>query len=348
MLWPVSAEPTRARGRFAVAVAAAALGGWIAPWSASTALAQEREAARAAASAAVYVEAGECASAPLAQVLSLLRVELGARLRERPELQVVRVRIECSGDDVLVTASPPDAPVRSQRLSLTAVPVSLRPRIVALQAAEIVRESELPAAQDRVQPAREPRLPSTAAAPGDPARTSGARDAAVLHHGVQLQLFAQASSYHRDGRWLGGAGVRVELALFSLRVGIDGAFATRGDASQLGSDRVLSAYLAPHVAWPFTAGRMAARLGVGHAIGFARITGDSSDPAAVAGTVSGPWMAPFMLAGASYALGSAFALQLRAEAGWVVLSVIGEVARAQSVELSGLWTNLQLGVALAF
>ena len=348
MLSAVSAELTGARGRFAVALAMAVAAGSIAPRSASTALAQEREQALGGVSAPVYVEAGECNTAPLAQVLPLLRVELGDRLSEAPELQDLRVRIECSGDDVLVTALPSDAPVRSQRLSLTAVPASLRPRIVALQVAEIVREHDLPAAQAGVQraPSQQPSQPTPASTA--PARASVAPDTAVLHDGLQLQLFAQASSYHRDGRWLGGAGVRVEHELFSLRAGIDGVFATRSDASQLGTDRVVSAYLAPHLAWPFAAGRVAARLGIGHAVGFARISGDSGDPAVVAGTVSGPWMAPFVLAGASYALGPACALLVRAEAGWVVLGVIGEVARAKSVELSGLWTNLQLGAALAF
>ena len=344
MLWPVSAELNWTRGRFAVAVAIAVLAACIAPWFATPARAQQRAEQSTAASVPVYVEAGECSAAPPTQVLPLLRVELGARLRAAPELDALRVRIECSGDEVIVAAFASNAPARIRRLSLVAVPPSLRPRIVALQVAEIVREHDLPGAQNGARAAQAPR-PAQAASRSEAPNVA---DATRLHGGVQLQLFAQASSYHRDGRWLGGGGVRVEQALFSLRAGIDAVFATRGDSSQLGSDRVLSAYLAPHVAWPFAAGRTAARVGLGHAVGFARITGDSADPAAVAGIVSGPWMAPFALAGASYALGSAFALHVRAEVGWVVLPVIGEVARAKSVELSGLWTNLQLGAALAF
>jgi hypothetical protein len=282
--------------------------------------------------------------APREQVLPLLRVELGSRLLVAPVQDAVRVRIECSVDAVLVSAWLVHAPPRSQRLNLTAVPASLRARIVALQVAEIVREQ--PAVAVDVGPPARP-----APAPARPSRRLTAIDAPAqdaLRDGLQLQLFAQASAYHRDGRWLAGAGVRVEHGLSALRFGLDAVLSTRGDGSELGSDRVLCAYLAPHVAWRFSAGRTAVRVGVGQALGHAWIRGDSSDADAIAGSVNGPWAAPFVLAGASHALGAAFAVHVRAEVGWVVLPVIGEVARAEDVELGGLWTNLQLGAAFAF
>jgi hypothetical protein len=344
----VSAERF-ASGRFAAAVGVAVVAAIVAPGPAGTARAQDsasiaRAEERTAQSSAVYVEAGPCSVVPREQVLPLLRVELGPRLLAAPAQDAVRVRIECSVDAVLVSAWLADAPPRSQRLNLTAVPASLRARIVALQVAEIVREHPAVAA-GVIQPAR------PAPAPLRPSSRAAAIDAPaqdVLRNGLQLQLFAQASAYHRDGRWLAGAGVRVEHGLSALRFGLDAVLATRGDGSELGRDRVLSAYVAPHVAWRFSAGRTAARLGVGQAIGHAWIRGDSRDADGIAGRVNGPWAAPFVLAGASHALGSAFAVHVRAEAGWVVLPVIGEVARARDVELSGLWTNFQLGAALAF
>jgi hypothetical protein len=359
MLWPVNAERVRAPRPCVAVVIAAVVGACAVPWRASPARAQEHGAASAAQAeehgvatgGAVYVDvaSGECNAAPRAQLTRLLRVELGARLREQPDPDALHVRIECTGPEVLVTALPSGAPARSQRLSLSGVPPSLRPRIVALQVAEIVRERDPPALQGGVRQAQARRpLPSPPPASGEGEASSAAPAAAGLRDGVQLQLFAQASAHHRDGRWLAGAGGRVELGLFALRVGLDAVLAMRGDDSELGSDRALLGYLAPHVAWPLAAGRAGARLGVGYAIGFARITGQSDRPEAVAGTVTGPWMAPYALAAASYALGAAFALHVRAEAGWVALPVIGEIARARNVEISGLWTNLQLGAALAF
>jgi len=326
--WPVIAEPLGASGRVAVAFVAL-----VALAAARAARAQESKPA----GAPVYVEAGSCPAAPFEQVVPFLRIELGARLLSAPAAGALRVRIDCSQDQVLVSAIAADSAARIQRLDLAAAPSSLRPRIVALQVAEIVRERDPPSVP--AAPRRAPIAGPAASAEPDPER---------LEPGVQLQLFAQASAFERDGRWLWGAGLRLEYSLFALRAGIDAVLATRNDASELGTDRVWSAYLAPHVAWLVRASRTTARVGVGHTIGVARVSGESTHPLGVAGNVTGAWAAPFALAGVGYAITAALRLDLRAEAGWVLLPVVGEVARARNVEIAGLWTNVQLGAALAF
>jgi hypothetical protein len=87
---------------------------------------------------------------------------------------------------------------------------------------------------------------------------------------------------------------------------------------------------------------------VGQALGVARIDGESSDPSARAGRVTGAWAAPYALIGVRYAVTAAFGVDARAEAGWVLLPVTAEVARAKSVEVRGLWSNVQVGASLAF
>ena len=296
----------------------------------------------------VYVEASACEAVALDAILPLLRIELGTRLRDSPSTDALHIRLDCAEDAALVTASTPAGPVHAQRVDLAGTPFALRPRIVALQLAEMAREHDASRDAAAATPAAAPRATGLepaqverAAAPTEP----GDGEGTTLD--VELELFAQASAFHDDDRWLWGGGLRAEMPLGPLRAGIDLGIAARGDAGELGTDSVLALHAGPHLVYRARLGRTDLRAGAGYAVGYARLSGESEVEHADAAVVSGLWGAPFALLGASYAFTRALRIEARAEAGWVLQSIVGEVARADDVELDGLWTSLQLGASLA-
>jgi hypothetical protein len=105
--------------------------------------------------------------------------------------------------------------------------------------------------------------------------------------------------------------------------------------------------LSPYAAWHVSASGVAVRLGAGYALGMARIAGTAENGRAFGGSVTGLWGGPYALAGIAYAATDAVDLDLRAEAGWVLLPVAGQVAGGNDVAVQGPWVGLQLGVSLA-
>ena len=294
-----------------------------------------------------YVEIGACNATPADEVMSILRVELGARLVDTPREAGCHVTVECYGNIVLVSVAAPGRPKRSHRTNLSGSPPNVRPRIVAIQIAEVVRDiAREPEPPPGPEGPPKVTLPSFVPAPLGPERPTetGPREPPGP---VALAAFAVASTFRLDGRWLLGGGLRLDYSHGWVSAGVDATLATRQDALDLGTAEMLVTRLSPHVAWRLASSAVALRLGAGYALGWAKITGQPAGSAAVGGTVTGAWTGPYALAGVAWAMAGDLSLDLRAEAGWVMVPVIGEVARGSDVAVQGAWTSVLAGFSLA-
>jgi hypothetical protein len=119
------------------------------------------------------------------------------------------------------------------------------------------------------------------------------------------------------------------------------------EAFAQGRAHALLAYGSPYAAWQGRWGPAWARLGAGYALGVARLSGQSTDPRASAGTTVGPWTAPYGLVAVGGAITDGVGVEARGQLGWVTSSVVGEVAGAPGVALERLWSSLELGVVIA-
>src|SRR5271157_4113240 len=103
--------------------------------------------------------------------MAVLRVEIAARLVEGAATDApYTIGLECADDAVTVTASAPARPDRTYRTSLLGAPIDVRPRIVALAIAEIVRELDR---ESTLQSPNVPPLPSLPAPDGRGERDGG-------------------------------------------------------------------------------------------------------------------------------------------------------------------------------
>lgn len=285
----------------------------------------------------VVVDLSRCDSALATPMLQLLRIELGERVNSAADAQSLRAVIACEPQQAALQVGSPTGLARSEQLSLSETPVDLRPRVLALQLAELVRSLD-----QALQ-----REPKTQAAPHAPMARMATPSPASPQQPARLQLgvFGQLTSFSADGRWLAGAGVRLRYEYKALALGLDGAFALRTFEPRLGEVRVIWGYAAPHLAWVLRLADARVKLGAGYALGAASVRGANPSPSAAAATQRGFWAAPYALLELGYAVTPRALLWLQASAGWVHARVIGEVARGTDVALSGVWTQLQVGAA---
>jgi hypothetical protein len=164
---------------------------------------------------------------------------------------------------------------------------------------------------------------------------------------VFLSALGEAASFRLDGKWLLGGGLRFEYARRLLSAGIDAVFLAADETAPLGTARVLLPYASPYVGVGMGAGRFQARLGGGYAFGAASLSGHATEPGARAATIAGAWMAPYAFGQLGIAVTEVLRIDLRAQVGWVTASVEGTVEGGADVDLGGLWTSMQLGVAFS-
>jgi hypothetical protein len=292
--------------------------------------------------APAHVRGESCEPAAFSELMRVLRVELGAAPLVSARTSAVDVQVTCTGDQVAIAARRASAPARVELLELATVPLDLRPRIVALRIAEVLRD---PTARAAPAP---PSTPATALPPVREAATDDASRRLAPARKFAASALAQLSFFHGDGRPLWGAGLQLAYAATGLSIALDAALATRRDDSALGHVRVLSCQLAPQLTWGFALADAIVRLGAGYAFGLASLRGEATSPNAGAATRVGFWSAPFALAALEYPLGRAVRLRVQALAGRVLPAVIGEVTRADDVQISGVWTQLSAGAAVPF
>jgi hypothetical protein len=283
----------------------------------------------------------ECSAAPAPELRHALRIELGARLSDAPDRTALQVRLTCTQDAVQLHVTSPRGTTRSELLALAGASPDLRPRIVALRIAELVRSVDAEAARVEVASTSVAAMPVTTAREAPPPR-------ATSHW--RLGAFAQLLSFQRDGRWLAGAGLRVGYDWRVLSLALDAALASRSFSSRLGEARATLGHLAPQLAASLNVHRLSFRFGVGYALGFAQLRGSARSSAATpagAAERTGVWAAPFAALELAYAASARVQLRTQASLGWVHARVIGEVERARDIQVAGLLTQFQLGLALA-
>jgi hypothetical protein len=302
------------------------------------------------ASLPVHVETSECQGTLLEQIVPLLRVEIGPQIVDAPtDGASCRVVVECSGDQVALSATAPERPPGLQRIDLASSPPGVRARIVALAIAELVRDLLLvaPAETPRGGALRVDRAPGSEGPERDRPAVSPRADDGAAARRTEIGAYAQAIAFASDGRWLAGGGIHFEHARGFACVGLDARMATGTEQNDLGTASFSLADLSPWVAWRSVVGRTVVRLGAGYALGVARINGRANGDRAVAATVSGPYTAPFGLAALSYGLSEALNVEARGQAGWVTSPVVGLVDGGADIRLEGGWASMQIGMALA-
>jgi hypothetical protein len=163
-----------------------------------------------------------------------------------------------------------------------------------------------------------------------------------------LGAFAQTSTFQHGGVWLAGGGLRFDYVYRRSCFGLDAALLTTTERfDPTGSARIVLAYGSPFAAWHERWGPLQTRLGVGYALGAARLSGQALDARAFAGTITGPWSAPYALAALALTLTDGLGVDARGRIGWVTSPVIGEVSGGGEAALRGLWASVEVGLAIA-
>jgi hypothetical protein len=289
----------------------------------------------------VHVESSDCPLAPLDDVLTVLRVEIPARLTDEASLTAYSIAIDCGPDAVRITASTPAQGTRTTRMALGGAPPSLRARIVALAIAETVDDLDREAAQAPSPPVEPQAHAAQPALDGDASTRRS-----LVYRRVHTGAFAQTSTFRLDSRWLTGGGLRFESSAGHLCTGIDTVILSDTQSFGFGTAQSLLVYSSPYAAWAVNFGDLGVKSGVGYALGAARLSGHATAPRFTAATVAGPWTAPYGFAALSLAVTEGLRAEARAQAGWVTSTVVGEVTGGGDVHFEGLWASAQIGLAL--
>jgi hypothetical protein len=285
----------------------------------------------------VFVARSACETVPFAEIAAVLRVELLNRLVEDPPADAYRAAIDCTGDLVAISVTLPGGAGKSRQTNLAGSPPNVRPRIVALAIAELVRDVDREPVRI-VAPERPPSPPKDVPKPPPPLPP---------RRTVELGAFAQTSSFRLDGVWLTGGGLRFDYVYRWFCVGFDVAALQTVERFTQGSAQVFLGYGSPFVAWNERWGRAQTFLGAGYALGVAHLAGQANDARAFAGTTSGPWAAPYAFAALAVVVADGVTFDARGQVGWVTSPVIGNVTGGHDVALEGLWASVQLGLAIA-
>ena len=289
--------------------------------------------------AGVRIESSTCRHALVDDVQHLARVELnGAGLPEGTDAP--RVVLSCSGRTVLLRAVLGNEG-DSRQLDLDTTDDGLRARVIALASAELVRDTAGRAAR-----------PQPAAAEGAPApsRPSSAPHAAPpVAHPVssnRLAAFGKLSNFGSSFEPLYGGGIEFSRDLGRFAFGLGPELLASQRATALGSVDLLAADLSLRVALRFRSRSAPGEVGLGHALGLARIEGKAASPNADSGRVSGTWASPFVFAQFEPRLWEPLFLLVSVQFGVVTVPVRGQVARAADVGFAGVWGGLSLGCGL--
>jgi hypothetical protein len=143
-----------------------------------------------------------------------------------------------------------------------------------------------------------------------------------------------------------GGGIRFDFAQTWWSAGLDAGAAARGETTELGKVNALLVYMSPYAAGRWAQGPLTVRLGAGFAFGVGQITGSANSGGVIQDKVTGPWGSPYALVDFGLSPSDAISFNLRGQAGWATIPVVGYVDRGREVDLKGLWTSAQIGVAL--
>ena len=289
----------------------------------------------------VRIESSTCPHGLVDDVQHLARVELnGVALPQG--VDAPRVILTCAGRVTLIRVVLGDEN-DSRQLDLDQTDDTLRARVIALASAELVRDTAKRSLHLPAPPAKPlPPAPLPQASVPFVGLLPPARAAAKS----RLVAFGKLSNFDSsfDPLYGGGLGFAHDIGRLSLGLGSE-LLASERDVA-LGSVQVLAADFSLRLALRFPSSILPSEVGVGHALGVARIRGKANSGEADGQTISGTWAGPFVFGGFESQLGEPFFLQLAGQLGIVTLPVHGQVARSQDLRVSGVWAGFSLGLGL--
>jgi hypothetical protein len=289
----------------------------------------------------LQLDGSACTALRLDDVLPYAQVEVGSRLADSTDPEAEPVVVKCMGDRITILVSGPDKTPRSYRTDLGSTPASVRPRIVAIAIAEVLHDLDIVPRRPDSPPNRVAPVIRRERAVEPPPPKPAPKGA------TELAAFWQANRFQLDGRWLMGGGIRFDFAQTWWSVGLDAGAAARGESTELGKVNVLLVYMSPYAAGRWVQGPLTVRLGAGYAFGVGQVSGATTTPLVIQDKVRGPWGSPYALVDFGLAATDSISFNFRGQAGWVTIPVVGYVDRGREVDMKGLWTSAQIGVAFA-
>jgi len=288
----------------------------------------------------VRIESSTCAHALVDEVDRILRVELkSASLGAGAEPP--RLILSCSEHVSLIRALA-NGHESSRQVDLVHTDPALHGRVIALAAAELLRDT----ASGETEPSPPSPSPSpskaTRAVEVAPPSLEPERGPSVS----RLIVFAKLENFGAHFEPLTGGGLGFSHDIGRLSLGLGPTLATGDLKLSLGQVRELVADLSLRAAYRFPNRTLPGEIGVGHALGLARMSATSSEPNALASKLSGVWAGPFAFGTLDIGIAEPLFLELAAELGVVTFPVRGKVQNDSDVEIAGLWGGVSLGLGL--
>ncbi|HTA88223.1 MAG TPA: hypothetical protein VK745_01555 [Polyangiaceae bacterium] len=293
---------------------------------------------------ALHLESSTCSHALVDEVQRFTRIELKNTSTSGGET-APRVILSCSEHVSLIRALV-NGHESSRQLDLDLTEAALRPRVIALAIAELVRDT---ARGEAVEPPEvSPPAPVKPAPEVEPAPSERPRAPPTS----RLVVLAKLENFGGSFQPLSGGGLGFSHDVGRLSFGLGPALATGQRNFALGSVHVLAADLSLRLALRFPNRALPGEIGIGHALGLARVTGAAAgaatnDAARVqSGYVTGAWAGPFLFGTLDVSVADPLFLEVAAQLGVVTFPVSGEVSGESDVKVAGLWSGVSLGLGL--
>jgi hypothetical protein len=293
------------------------------------------------------LEIKACPKVPTESVRRILSIEIGDLLLAESDGMPAdgdRLTIRCVGNFAWVQAAGQagSAPFE-QIVSLNDFPGDAAPRALALAGLELLASLS---STVRVRMANKhhaaPPLATSVVGTSEPgpAPAASTRETRIGLAGTWRGFLAErgASAWGGQARALSTVGRIWQLAADAEVAG------ARNQAASMGETRALLLSCAASLGVHGGSGAIRTSLGLGGRFGFARLWGNSADPASITGaTVWHPWGGPMVTASALGRLGR-FALGLSAEVGRSLSEANGLAGGVTAIAVRGSWVAISLAV----
>ena len=291
----------------------------------------------------IRLESSTCSHSLVDEVQRFLRVELKNTSISSGE-SAPRVILSCSERVSLIRALI-GGHESTRQLDLARTDPALHARVIALAIAELLRDTaagvavEPPLVTNAAPPSNPAPAPEPEPAPSAP---SAPAPLATSH----LVAFAKLENFGPSFEPLSGGGLTFSHELGHFSLGLGPTLATGQRKLALGSVGVLAADLSLRLAYRFPNRALPGEVGLGHALGLARLTGASSQPNTTAEGVTGVWAGPFVFGTLDVTVADPLFLEIAAQLGVVTFPVRGLVQGDADVAIAGIWSGVSLGLGL--
>ncbi len=292
----------------------------------------------------LHLESSTCPHTLVDEVQRFTRIELKNTNLSGGE-SAPRVILSCSEHVSLIRALV-GGRESSRQLDLDLTEPALRPRVIALAIAELVRDT---ARGEAVEPPKvSPPVPVKPAPDVEPVLSERPRAPATS----RLVVLAKLENFGSSFQPLSGGGLGFSHDVGRLVFGLGPSLTTGQRNFAVGSVHVVAADLSLRLALRFPNRALPGEIGIGHALGLARLTGTAADSATNGATrvqpgfLTGAWAGPFLFGTLDVSVAEPLFLEVAAQVGVVTFPVSGEVAGESGVKLAGVWSGVSLGLGL--